>query len=274
MTVLSPVSEGVVYYLRVHPGTSTFTDTGTLAWTTSARVTPLLIAVSGDVLSTPGWLGVTVSNGTPLDSVDFSIDGGATVFSGTLDDTGQVLAISVPLASMSAGSHTVTATTPTLSASTTFNIIHAPTAYPSAPGADTAAAFVAQDGVVKWMLQIPGGDNYIFPINPNKMSAPHAARVFTTAHSTAPDGQPLTFEGAAVGVDWTIEGTCLTEEFHNALEGFLALPQRVYLIDQLSRAWTVTVETINWTRLRQVHNDWAFTYSLKAIIYAGPQDLS
>lgn len=56
MTVLSPVSEGVVYYLRVHPGTSTFTDTGTLAWTTSARVTPLLIAVSGDVLSTPGWL--------------------------------------------------------------------------------------------------------------------------------------------------------------------------------------------------------------------------
>lgn len=74
-------------------------------------------------------------------------------------------------------------------------------------------------------------------------------------------------------MDWSLEGTCRTEEFHDKLEEYLALPRRVFLIDHLSRAWTVSLESIAWTRLAEAYNDWAFTYVLKAIIYAGPVQL-
>ena len=275
MTVLAPVSEGVVYYVRVHPATTTYTDTGTVTWTGGARVAPLLIETLAAVLTTPAWLKVTVSNGTPLDLVDFSVDGGATIFWATLDDNGQVIGISVPLPTLTAGSHTITATTPTLSATVSFSVTNPPVSYPVGLAADSPPVLVTQTGVVRWVLQDPtsGGESFIFPISPNKMSAPHAARVFASEHSTAPDGQPLTFEGAPVGVDWTIEGACRTVEFHDALATFLAMPRRVYLIDHLSRAWTVTLESIAWTRMPEAYNDWAFTYQLKAIIYAGPVNL-
>jgi hypothetical protein len=275
MTVLAPVSEGVVYYVRVHPATTTYTDTGTVTWTGGARVAPLLIETLAAVLTTPAWLKVTVSNGTPLDLVDFSVDGGATIFWATLDDNGQVIGISVPLPTLTAGSHTITATTPTLSATVSFSVTNPPVSYPVGLAADSPPVLVTQTGVVRWVLQDPtsGGESFIFPISPNKMSAPHAARVFASEHSTAPDGQPLTFEGAPVGVDWTIEGACRTVEFHDALATFLAMPRRVYLIDHLSRAWTVTLESIAWTRMPEAYNDWAFTYQVKTIIYAGPVQL-
>lgn len=276
MTLLAPVSQGVVYYLRVHPATTTYTDTGTATWTSGARVAPLLVQVLADVATTPAWLRVTVSNGTPLDPVNFSVDGGATVFSATLDINGQVIGISIPLPALTAGSHTVTATTPTLTATVSFSVTNPPTSYPVGQAPDSPPVLVAQTGVVRrWVLQDPtsGGQSFIFPISPNKMSAPHAARVFATEHSTAPNGQPLTFEGASVGVDWTIEGTCRTQGFHDTLETFLSMPRRVYLIDHLGRAWTVSLEAINWSRLHEAYNDWAFTYQLKAIIYAGPTQL-
>jgi len=275
MTVLAPVSEGVVYYVRVHPATTTYTDTGTATWASSVRVPQLLLEAQAVVLTTPAWLKVTVSNGTPLDPVNFSVDGGATIFSATLDDNGQVIGISIPLPSLSAGSHTITATAPTLSGTASFTVTNAPVSYPVGPVADIPPVLVTQTGVVRWVLTNPtsGGQVYVFPSNPNKMSAPHAARVFVTEHSTAPDGQPLTFEGAPVGVDWTIEGVCRTQEFHDTLETFLAMPRRVYLTDHLSRAWTVTLESIAWTRLPEAYNDWAFTYQLKAIIYSGPVQL-
>jgi hypothetical protein len=276
MTVLTPVSEGVVYYVRVHPATSTYTDSGTVTWAGSVRVPPLLVQVLADVLTTPAWLKVTVSNGTPLDPVEFRIDGGATIFSAVLDDNGQIVGISIPLPSLSAGTHTITAATPTLSGTVSFAVTNPPVAYPVGLAADSPPVLVAQTGVVRWVLQDPtsGGQSFVFPISPSKMFPPHAARVFTSEHSTAPDGQPLTFEGAPVGVDWAIEGTCRTQGFHDTLETFLAMPRRVYLIDHLSRAWTVTLESIAWTRLAEAYNDWAYTYQLKAIIYAGPVDLS
>jgi len=275
MTILAPVSEGVVYYVRVHPATTTYTDTGTVTWAGGARVAPLLVEALADVLTTPAWLKVTVSNGTPTDPVNFSIDGGATIFGATLDDDGQVIGISIPLPSLTAGSHTITATTPTLSATVSFAVTNPPVSYPVGLAADSPPVLVTQTGVVRWVLQDPtsGGESFVFPISPSKMSAPHAARVFASEHSTAPDGQSLTFEGAPLGVDWTIEGACRTSEFHDTLETFLAMPRRVYLIDHLSRAWTVTLESIAWTRLPEAYNDWAFTYQLKAIIYAGPVNL-
>lgn len=272
---LATVSQGVVYYVRVLPTTTTYTDTGTVNWLSTARVGILQVTADAAVDTTPSSLVASVANGTPGDGVAFSVDGGPVLTTSTLDSTGAALGTSVSLPALSAGTHTLIAATNTGYGTWTFTVTNAAAAYPSSRPADTAPAAVTQTGVVRWVLQDPtsGGAQYIFPINPHKMSAPHAARVFATEHTTAPDGQPLTFEGSPVGVDWNLEGFCRTQEFHDTLEDFLALPRRVYLIDHLSRAWTVTVETIAWTRLNEAYNDWAFTYQLKVLIYEGPTQL-
>lgn len=274
MSLTAPLSEGVVYYVRVNPATADFTDTGTVTWASSPRLFPLLL----DVLvvgTTPAWMRVSVANGDPLDQVSFWVDGGATIWELTLDEDGSAVNTSIPLPALAVGEHVLTVATSTTSTTATFTVTDETAAYPDEPDADLDAVAVIQTGVVRWVLQDPttGHTNFIFPINPHKMSSPHAARVFTTEHSTAPDGQALTFEGAPVGVDWSIEGTVRTQGFHDALEGFLATPRRLHLIDHLSRAWTVSLESIAWSRLPEAYNDWAFTYVLKAIIYAGPRQL-
>lgn len=272
MSVLTATSEGVVYYVRVLPATTTYTEAGAVTWASSPRGLLLLLAVQSPVANTPGWLRVSVSNGPPLATADFWIDGGAVAYTTDLDENGQAVGSSVPLPALAAGSHVLSVATPTASTTATFEVTNEPLVYPTPVAADSGPIPVAQTGVVRWVLQdLVESTDFIFPINPSKMSAPHAARVFTTEHSTAPDGQSLTFEGAPVGVDWTIEGTCLTQGFHDALDGFLALPRRVYLIDHLSRAWVVSLESINWSRLAAAYNDWAHTYVIKAIIYSGPE---
>jgi hypothetical protein len=280
MTLNAALAQSNVYFVRVLPKTTTDTDTGTVAWASVSRTAPLYVAVLDSVQWTPGWLRVTVSNGNPLDPVEFRIDD-TYASTAALDDSGSLVATSVPVPILAQGSHIVAVATPTTSGDASFTVVNAPEDDPVTPPADNDPLAV---DVVKWVLQDPtynlyrtdgpiGEPQYIFPINPSKMSTPYAAKVFTTEHSTAPDGQPLIFEGSPFGVDWTIEGTCLTEDFHDRLETFLALPRRVYLIDYLHRAWTVTLESINWTRLPQQFNDWSFTYQLKAIIYAGPVQL-
>lgn len=269
-------SVGVVYYLRALPATTTYTESGTVVWASAARTGGgLMLSTATSVDSTPTSMSVTVSNGVPSADVAFTVDGGSSIGAAVLDETGQIIATSVMLPSLTVGTHTLTATTSTDSGNASFDVLVAAVAYPTTRVADTAPAPVAQTGVVKWVLQDPtsGGANLIFAINPSKMSAPHAARVFATEHTTAPDGQALTFEGGAVGVDWALEGACRTQAFHDSLETFLAMPRRVYLIDHLSRAWTVTLESINWTRLPEAYNDWAFSYQLKALILAGPVQL-
>lgn len=273
MTLTAPISEGVVYYVRVRPATATFySDTGTIAWASTGRVAPLQVFAS-DVDATPGWLTVTVSNGTPGGTVDFAIDGGMAIFGTSLDELGQIIGTAIPLGALGVGSHLLRVSTPTLEGFATFNVLNPTPAYPITAPVDTGPVPIALgEGVTKWALQdaILGGAQYVFPISPSKMSNPHSARVFTTVPTVAANGQPLVFEGFPVGVDWTIEGTVRTQDFHDQLETFLAMPRRLYLIDHLSRAWTVSLESIAWTRLPEAYNDWAFTYQLKAIIYAGP----
>ena len=271
MTLQAALAEGV-YYIRILPATSIFTESGTVTWASTTRVAALYVEVVSDVNWTPGWLLISVGNGQPMEAVEVLIDDSYACVA-EFDEAGLLVGTSVPLPELAQGAHIVTVNTSTQRGSAVFNVLNPPTEYPSTPPADVAPQPAT---VARWSLQDPSVDGepeYIFPINPSKMSTPYAARAFSVEHSSAPDGQPLTFEGFPFGVDWTIEGTCLTEDFHDGLETDLALARRVYLIDHLARAWTVSLESINWTRLPQRFNDWSFTYQLKAIIYAGPVQL-
>ncbi len=166
MSVAASTSQGVIYYVRVLPDTATYTDTGTVEWGSSARSNPLLV-LAADVQTTPGWLTVTVSNGTPGDTVAFAIDGGMAVFGTSLDVQGQVIATTIPLGELSVGSHLLMVSTPTLEGFAIFHVLNPTPAYPIRGPVGIDPVPIIQTGVVKWVLQdaIPGGEQYIFAIN-------------------------------------------------------------------------------------------------------------
>jgi hypothetical protein len=228
----------------------------------------ILLETTSDVEITPTWLRVNVTNGAPGDSIELTLDDDPTVLlTADLDETGQAIGISVPLPELTQGDHILR----TGVAEATFPVLNPPVAYPVARLAD--AKPVPPPEVSRWALQDPSSDGvtYVFPINPARMSSPHAARVFTTDHTTAADGQPLTFEGSPVGVDWTFEGTVQTASFYDSLEAFLAAGRRLFCFDHLDRIWEISLESIDWEPVRDSRHPWAHRYKAKAIIYGQVQ---
>lgn len=273
MTTLdSYTSADQVYYVRVIASTNPSTDTGTVSWSSTDRTAPFLLEVLADIATTPGWLKVNVSNGPPGSSVTFYVDGGSTVlFTAALDASGQIVGMSIPLPSLAAGTHSLSVISgvgPVDSQS--FNVLNGPVNYPIGEAADNAPVAATQTNpILRWAIQdlLPGGETYLFPINPEQQSSPHAPRVYASETTTAPDGQPLVFEGFPVAVDWTLQGKCLTQAFYEKLEHYLHQPRRVYVIDGHLRAWTVTFESMDWAPLKAAYNDWAGSYTLKLLIY-------
>lgn len=228
----------------------------------------ILLEVTGDVDTTPSWVTVNVTNGDPDGTADITVDDDTTVaLSVDLDESGQAIGVSVPLAALEAGEHVLR----TGVASASFTVATGPVVYPDSRVSD--AKPVPPSQVNRWALQdpSPGGVTYVFPLNPARMSSPHAARVFTTEHTTAADGQPLTFEGSPVGVDWSFEGTVQTQDFYEALEAFLAAGRRLFCFDHLDRIWEISLESIDWEGMRDNARPWAHRYKAKAIIYGQVQ---
>lgn len=227
----------------------------------------ILLEVTSDVDSTPSWVRVNVTNGDPDGTADITVDDDPTVLlSIDLDESGQAIGVSVPLDELEAGEHVLR----TGVATATFTVASGPVAYPVARVPDRAPV---PPEVNRWALQDPTSDGvtYVFPINPARMSSPHAARVFTTEHTTAADGQPLTFEGSPVGVDWSFEGTVQTQSFYDSLEAFLAAGRRLFCFDHLDRIWEISLESIDWEPVRDSRYPWAHRYKAKAIIYGQVQ---
>jgi hypothetical protein len=223
----------------------------------------LLLEVTSDVDITPTWVRVNITNGAPGDTAEVTVDDDPTiVMTVQLDSSGQAIGVSVPLDDLGVGEHVLR----TGVAAATFPVLSPPVAYPVARVPDAAPA---PPTVQRWALQdpVPGGVTYLFPINPARMSSPHAARVFTVDHTTAPNGQPLTFEGSPVGVDFTFEGTVLTESFYDSLEAFVRTNRRLFLFDHLQRCWEISLEDVAWEPMRDREHQWAHHYKAKAIIY-------
>lgn len=228
----------------------------------------ILLEVTSDVDSTPSWVRVNVTNGDPDGTADITVDDDPTVLlSVDLDESGQAIGVSVPLEELDPGEHVLR----TGVAIATFIVATGPVVYPVARVPDRTP--VPPPEVNRWALQDPTSDGvtYVFPINPARMSSPHAARVFTTDHTSAADGQPLIFEGFPVGVDWSFEGTVQTQDFYDSLEAFLASGRRLFCFDHLDRAWEISLESIDWEPVRDSRHPWAHRYKAKAIIYGQVQ---
>lgn len=259
--------------IRVRPLDNTV-ETVSLTFAFVNLVPDLVLQVLSDLQQAPGTFRVTVTNGVPGEPVTFA-SSPATIPGGTLDENGALISFAIFIDdARAAGVSTLTASsTDRDDATADFNVIREPLTDPLAQPADADPTEVAPvDGVRKWVLQdpAPGGEQYVFEINPDSATSPWPSKTFTSDVSTAPDGQHLTWEGARKPVVWQFKGTLLTQSQYEALEAFQALNRRVYLIDNRNRAWVVSIESFDPEPKKVIDNPWAHTYTVRAIIYKGP----
>lgn len=272
----------VPFYVRIHEYTSGASATWfniNYTWSFAARVEELQFGAADlSIPITPASFRVNVGNGDPNALVNFAVDGGATLLQIQLDELGVATSVSIPLPSLAAGTHNLTATQTTggKSSDLDFTVENEPYDYPAAIADDAAPTPVVQTGVVKWVFQDPatGGEQYIFAVNPAKMGSPHMAQVMSSKTTTAPNGQQLTWQGAPKAMEWQISGTLLADTQLDAFERFLNLNRRIYLIDHYSRAWKVSVEGFDPQPKRPFGViQFLHDYTIRMLVYGEPVQL-
>lgn len=272
-TVSAPLALGQRALVRAYPTTATDVGTATISWSVAPRPDSgtLSFITATEILETPGWLAAGVAYASPGATLEFTLDGAATVvFTSLVDDLGLAAADSVLLPQLTAGTHTITVTDPVSgqSASQDFTVDLVPEA-PLAPGSDVSPT--VDQTSIRWAFQdpAPGGETFVFPINPSEMSSPHFARNVTPDHTLAPSGQSIIWEGLPDPVSWQVRGSVETQAHYEALERFYALRRRFFVVDHLRRAWVVSFESLEFAKKRST-NDWTNDYTLKFLILAGP----
>jgi hypothetical protein len=126
------------------------------------------------------------------------------------------------------------------------------------------------------VLQDPnptGLDQFLFPINPDRMSSPYAPKMVDPAFTTARNGQAHIWEGGVRAHAWQFSGYLETAAFYSALLDYADLNARFYLIDHHNRAWTVTFTQVDFQPKRVIGKPWAHIYTVEALIFAGPEVL-
>lgn len=283
-TLMVDTGEDQLYFLRIYPlDDANNAGTGTLSWATSARPDGTLdLEVDPVAYDTPSWLRVSVLSATAGGLVQFYVDG-VFVFEEEASDMGTLVGITVPIPEVVVGMHTLLAEDVGTGQTDTepFEV----QIFTTDPGTDPPplgpTTPPSTDDVVRWVFEevLPVGSTgtgeiYTFPNNPSQMSTPHAPRVIATDHTTAPDGQPILWEGVGAPVEWVVEGFCFTQAHAEALEHWQSQNRRFWAVDHLQRAWAVTFETLDWTPVRDTGSRWSARYRIKLFIYDGPVVLS
>lgn len=267
------VAAGNDYRIRITPvsGSLPLAVAYSIAFTVRTADLTLTMADT-EIETTPASLRVSVLNGTPDGAVEFHIDG-FPVWTDVFDSAGVIADVEIPVDDASAGTHTLTVTD-TVAADTidgAFTVLADPDDEPD-DGVDEPDPTLPPT-VTRWIVQDPDLGDYTFPINPKEMSTPFPARTLTVESTTAPDGQPLTWEGAPKPHPWEFRGHIETQDFYDQLVFYAESNRRYWLIDHRRRAWQVTFEAFEPTlRTRTFPTEvWkGTTYVMRTLIYRGP----
>jgi hypothetical protein len=294
-SVSAGVADGVPIYIRVYPQ-STLSSTApfTYAWSFAANVNDLTVTLVSDSPTSPGTVVVHVGNLAQGDIVNFFIDHDATpALTDTVpveDSDGinvgfvwyvpleeQLLYIGVPVNEAYAkGTHTLQVDSSSgRSSIINFEVEGDPDDVLLDPADTTPSA----PGVTQWVFQdpVPGGESYAWEINPLTTSSPYPELTITEAHTTAPDGQPIEWEGNKKAVQWQLTGTLLTQTQLEAFQRFAALDHRVWLIDHWGRGWLVTIEELSAEPQVKGSSEgypWIHNWTMSLLIWRGPVDLT
>lgn len=145
---------------------------------------------------------------------------------------------------------------------------------PQMTGANTGITFYV---VTVTTTQIGGVESgadpfeYIFPINPNAMTSPFGPKNITSRAAVGPQGQKIAWEGAQGPVDWQWSGDLFSQEMYEKLTLWTAKGNRVFLTDHLQRRWIVYLTSFDPVPKRSVRYPWRHTYTMKAIVFSGPE---
>lgn len=244
-----------------------------LTYTFEERVPPLVVTVLEDLEVAPGLVPLTVSNMTPGVLVHFSIAEEPTLtdyFQVNADSTGSLAGFNLPISiELPAGPYTVSVFTDDGSVGDDTVIIQrSPDVRPDPPMPDTLPANPNNPG--RWTVIDPAsGETWVFPYSPSSITTPHAPKVYDFETTTAPNGQVLTWEGAADPVPWELTGYLDTQAFYEALEGYVDTNRRFIIVDHRDRGWVVLFEGFDPSYRKSVGNDWSFDYTLQVLIIAG-----
>lgn len=127
--------------------------------------------------------------------------------------------------------------------------------------------------VQRWTLYDPLlDDTYVFPVNPNAMSTPHAPRslsVITTAPRVGgPSVQGRVVELNAEPYEWQFSGYVRTEDHHDQLRAWTRKVNRLVLTDHFEREWSIRMVALDLDEKRpRALQPWRFDYTIKAINY-------
>lgn len=246
---------------------------GTLTWTYAARASSALQVVLGrtEVLDTPGPMQLSLSNGTPNDTVTFSVTGptAASDFDTVkLDEFGSGTEATVVLPPLQQGDY----------------VLHAETS----GGAGTDVDFTVLedsldfdihvvidpdppdlDPVVRWTFYDPRnpGDTWTLQRNPASWSNMLPPNTFTEDVTVAPDGQPLTWEAGSRPWRMEFTGWIDDEDEYNRFVFWSQLRRRLWLIDHRNRAWLLTIEDLDAQAQIKPNLPWAHNYTVKTVIF-------
>jgi len=270
------ITAGSAHYLKVET-VAPLQPALTLAWTAVATTTAITLTPAvTTALRCPAAVVVTVAGARSGDVVTVEVVGVAITAQSTVIGTNGSAVVTIALpATLGAGTYTIRVTDPDgRTADSTLKVAEDPTEVvtpvPPGDGPDGGDSTVA---VRRWILKDPlagGLGSYTVPINPEKMTSPHAPREVTIEYTTARSGQAHIWEGAARGHQWSFSGTTMTQAHYETLRMFAALQRRFWLTDHRGRAWVVSFQSVDFKPVGHPPLDWVWEYTIQATIFAGP----
>lgn len=243
-------------------------------WSYAPRASSVINVAFEDaeVQQTPAGLLVHLSNGAPNELVTISLVG-PTVITGfattRLDDFGNHADYMVDLPAVPAGQYYLRVEGAISGGDDSpFEILNdaldwgddTPKPVDTPPVTDPAQHwrfYDLRDPDVTWtFVRNPSSWSNVFPPND-----------FTHAKTTAPDGQPLTWEAAQRPWRMEFKGFIETEQEYDQLAFWSQLRRRFWLIDHRNRAWLLTIEQFDAQALIKPRMPWAHDYTVRALIF-------
>jgi hypothetical protein len=103
---------------------------------------------------------------------------------------------------------------------------------------------------------------YSFPINPNTFDPPGREANIVQESLTAPNAQPLIFQGRDKVNTGSMTGLVNTEAFYQDLQLWADKHYVMVLTDDQGRSWNILITSVKWTRLRRAINQSRFDYTI------------
>jgi hypothetical protein len=265
------VGEGM--HIAITPAEGQSPASVTFTWSYAARASSALsISLDSDeVQETPGGLGVDIYNGRPSDTVTFSVLGPTAVAdfqTARLDTFGVREDLMVRLPALNAGDYFLRVEGETSgSEDTPFTVLEDALSQVDTIKVDDTAPL--RDPAQHWRLfdLRDHAVNYTFVRNPSSWTNVYPPNDFTHDKTTAPDGQPLTWQAASRPWRMEFSGWLDTQAEYEDLLFWSQLRRRLWLIDHRNRAWLITIEQFDAQAQVKPNLPWAHQYTVKTLVF-------